>query len=185
MSSIKIDGHYFSKNNDIIRREPSLVQNHYYLSKINNSVSYKKHLQSNLSDMANYFIIRTPRRIEDDENASKYGITHCEIEKEIYADKLPMQFTAISHLYFLPFDDYVNNTFNQSYPTMYLEIPNHVKYKIIDLQHSPNKVAGRTKIYSFLFAEPGHEELNKIVVDCVYIEFFTEFRNKELFITRS
>ena len=32
MSFIKIDGHYFSKNNDIIRREPSLVQNRYYLS---------------------------------------------------------------------------------------------------------------------------------------------------------
>ena len=43
MPYIKIDNHYFTKNNDLIRRMQALQGNYYYLSKINNSVSYQKY----------------------------------------------------------------------------------------------------------------------------------------------
>ena len=53
MSYIKVDNNYFTKNNDLIRRMQSLQENHYYLSKINNNVSYTKYKYSKHGDPKN------------------------------------------------------------------------------------------------------------------------------------
>mgnify|MGYP001000451729 CR=1 FL=1 len=106
MSYIKINNYYFTKINDLIRRMQTLQGNYYYLSKINNGVSYTKYKYSKHGDPRNG--IYSIGYFKESDPMPGYPGFFDEKYWEAY-ESLPITITAEDvrgRIYFMPNADY-------------------------------------------------------------------------------